>query len=54
MCKGDLYRDCFTEDQAYRRRYRLALAEIKTMVEPRKEQMDIFDEIYTVIKKVGI
>lgn len=54
MCNRDMYREFFTEDQFSRRRYRMALCEIKILIEPHKERMEIFKEIDEVLKRAGI
>jgi hypothetical protein len=54
MCNKDMYSDCNNDDQFHRRKYRMALCEIKILIEPHKARMDIFKEIDEVLRKCGI
>lgn len=51
---GGVYKDCNNDDQFYRRKYRLALCEIKELTAPYKDNMGICGEINKVLKRAGI
>lgn len=46
--------DTMNDDQFYRRKYRLALCEIKELTAPYKDNMGICGEINKVLKRAGI
>lgn len=53
----DVYRDCNNDDQFHRRKYRLALCEIKLIIEPygnKPEIKELCREINEVLRKCDI
>ena len=46
--------EMMTEDQHYRRKYRNALCEIKNIITPFKDHMDIFKEISDLLDRCEI
>jgi hypothetical protein len=54
---GDVYKDCNNDDQFYRRKYRLALCEIKLIIDPygnKPEIKELCREINEVLRKCDI
>lgn len=54
---GEVYKDCNNDDQFHRRRYRLALCEIKLIIEPdgnKPEIKELCREINEVLRKCDI